>query len=102
MDSFVYGPAGSRLCRARLGTAGNPSLPFGPAGSGDAVVSVLLAVYAYGRRREVVELKTLLQDFAGRNVGCSSSGEQLDWSIEIIARSQRSFKELIDSFEDAA
>ena len=79
------------------------NLPYhlGPLALGVLVLSVLLAVYAYGRRREVVELKTLLQDLQ-EHVGAAPSEEQLDQLNEIIARSQRSFKELIDSFEDAA
>ncbi len=79
------------------------ALPYhlGPAALGVLVLSVLLAVYAYGRRREVVELKTLLQDLQ-EHVGAAPSEEQLDQLNEVIARSQRSFKELIDSFEDAA
>ena len=62
---------------------------------------MLLAVYAYGRRKEVVELKSLLQDLQ-EHVGAAPSEQQLDQLNEMIARSQRSFKELIDSFEDAA
>jgi PAS domain S-box-containing protein len=79
------------------------TLPYhlGPAALGVLVLSVLLAVYAYGRRREVVELKKLLQDLQ-EHVGAAPSEEQLDQLSEMIARSQRSFKELIDSFEDAA
>src|SRR6202453_1752694 len=79
------------------------SLPYhlGPAALGVLLLSVLLAVYAYGRRKEVVELKTLLQDLQ-EHVGAAPSEQQLDQLNEMIARSQRSFKELIDSFEDAA
>ena len=79
------------------------SLPYhlGPVALGVLVLSVLLAVYAYGRRREVVQLKMLLQDLQ-EHVGAAPSEEQLDQLSEVIARSQRSFKELIDSFEDAA
>jgi len=79
------------------------SLPYhlGPAALGVLLLSVLLAVYAYGRRKEVVELKILLQDLQ-EHVGAAPSEEQLDQLNELIARSQRSFKELIDSFEDAA
>ena len=79
------------------------SLPYhlGPMAVGVFVLSILLAVYAYGRRREVVELKILLQDLQ-EHVGAAPSEEQLDQLNELIARSQRSFKELIDSFEDAA
>jgi two-component system NtrC family sensor kinase len=79
------------------------TLPYhlGPLALGVLVLSVLLAVYAYGRRREVVQLKTLLQDLQG-HMGTAPSEEQLDQLNEVIARSQRSFKELIDSFEDTA
>ncbi len=79
------------------------SLPYhlGPAALGVLLLSVLLAMYAYGRRKEVVELKILLQDLQ-EHVGAAPSEEQLDQLNELIARSQRSFKELIDSFEDAA
>lgn len=79
------------------------TLPYhlGPAALGVLLLSMLLAVYAYGRRKEVVELKTLLQGLQ-EHVGAAPSEEQLDQLNEMIARSQRSFKELIDSFEDAA
>jgi PAS domain S-box-containing protein len=78
-------------------------LPYhlGPVAIGVLILSVLLAVYAYGRRREVVELKTLLQGLQ-EHVGAAPSEEQLDQLNEMIARSQRSFKELIDSIDDAA
>ncbi|MGA8235484.1 MAG: PAS domain S-box protein, partial [Candidatus Sulfotelmatobacter sp.] len=46
-------------------------------------------------------LKSLLQDLQ-EHVGAAPSEQQLDQLNEMIARSQRSFKELIDSFEDAA
>ncbi len=79
------------------------SLPYhlGPMAVGVFALSILLAVYAYGRRKEVVELKILLQDLQ-EHVGAAPSEEQLDQLNELIARSQRSFKELIDSLEDAA
>jgi len=73
------------------------TLPYhlGPAALGVLLLSVLLAVYAYGRRREVVELKSLLQDLQA-HVGAAPSEEQLDQLSDMIARSQRNFKELID------
>jgi PAS domain S-box-containing protein len=79
------------------------TLPYhlGPAALGVLVLSMLLAVYAYGRRKEVVELKALLQGLQ-EHVGAAPSEAQLDQLNDMIARSQRSFKELIDSFEDAA
>ena len=68
---------------------------------GILVLSILFAVYAYGRRREVTELKTLLHGLQ-EHVGAAPSEEQLDQLSQVIMRSQRSFKELIDSFDDAA
>jgi PAS domain S-box-containing protein len=69
--------------------------------AGMLVLAVLFAVYAYGRRREVAELKGLLRGLQDR-VGMVPSEEQLDQLSQIIRRSQRSFKELIDSFDDVA
>src|ERR1700689_5680694 len=79
------------------------TLPYhlGPMALGVLLLSVLLAVYAYGRRKEVVELKILLQDLQ-EHVGAAPSEQQLDQLSDVIARSQRNFKELIDSLEDAA
>jgi PAS domain S-box-containing protein len=79
------------------------NLPYhlGPAALGVLILSILLAAYAYGRRREVGALKELLQDLQ-QHVGAAPSEEQLDQLNEVITRSNRSFKELIDSFEDAA
>jgi PAS domain S-box-containing protein len=79
------------------------TLPYhlGPLAVGVLVLSVLLAVYAYGRRKEVGELKLLLQDLQ-EHVGAAPSEEQLDQLNDLIARSQRNFKELIDSIDDAA
>ena len=68
---------------------------------GVLALSVLFAVYAYGRRREVSELKGLLQGLQ-EHVGAAPSEEQLDQLSQVIMRSQRSFKELIDSFDDPA
>ncbi|MFZ0291039.1 MAG: PAS domain S-box protein [Candidatus Sulfotelmatobacter sp.] len=79
------------------------ALPYhlGPMALGVLVLSVLLAVYAYGRRKEVGELKLLLQDLQ-EHMGAAPSEEQLDQLNDMIARSQRNFKELIDSIDDAA
>src|SRR5215469_14801054 len=68
---------------------------------GVLALSVLFAVYAYGRRREVSELKGLLRGLQ-EHVGAAPSEEQLDQLSQVIMRSQRNFKELIDSFDDPA
>ncbi len=68
---------------------------------GVLALSVLFAVYAYGRRREVSELKGLLHGLQ-EHVGAAPSEEQLDQLSQVLLRSQRNFKELIDSFDDPA
>lgn len=68
---------------------------------GVLVLSILFAAYAYGRRREVSELKGLLRGLQ-EHVGAAPSEEQLDQLSQVIMRSQRNFKELIDSIDDPA
>ena len=68
---------------------------------GVLVLSILFAVYAYGRRREVSELRGLLRGLQD-HVGAAPSEEQLDQLSQVIMRSQRNFKELIDSLDDPA
>ena len=78
-------------------------LPYhlGALSIGLLVLAILFAAYVYGRRREVSELKHLLGDLHDR-AGVTPSDEQLDQLSQVIQRSQRSFKELIDSFDDVA
>lgn len=64
-------------------------------------LSILFAAYAFGRRREVSELKQILKGFQNR-AGVTPSEEQLDQLGQLIMRSQRNFKELIDSLDDVA
>lgn len=68
---------------------------------GVLALSILFAVYAFGRRREVSELKDALRGLQ-EHVGAAPSEEQLDQLSQVIMRSQRNFKELIDSFDDLA
>jgi PAS domain S-box-containing protein len=68
---------------------------------GVLALSILFAVYAYGRRREVSDLKVLLRGLQERT-GPVPTEEQLDQLSQVIMRSQRSFKELIDSIDDPA
>src|SRR3954463_14695513 len=68
---------------------------------GVLILSILFAVYAYGRRREVSELKDALRGLQD-HVGAAPSEEQLDQLSQVILRSQRNFKELIDSLDDPA
>jgi PAS domain S-box-containing protein len=68
---------------------------------GILALSVLFAVYAYGRKREVNELKDVLRGLQ-EHVGAAPSEEQLDQLSQVIMRSQRNFKELIDSIDEPA
>ena len=79
------------------------NLPYhlGLVALGLVAVAVLFAVYVYGRRRQVSELRNLLDGLEKRG-GMAPSEEQLDQLSQVLARSQRSFKELIDSFDDVA
>jgi PAS domain S-box-containing protein len=74
---------------------------LGAIAPGLLILAVLFAAYAYGRQREVFELKALLKDLEER-VGVAPSEQQLDQLSQMIMRSQRNFKELIDSFDDVA
>jgi len=65
------------------------------------VLAILFATYAFGRKREVSELKQILQGFQNQ-AGVVPSEEQLDQLSQLIMRSQRNFKELIDSMDDVA
>ncbi len=68
---------------------------------GVLALSILFAVYAAGRRREVTDLKSALRGLQ-EHVGAAPSEEQLDQLSQVIMRSQRNFKELIDSFDEPA
>lgn len=78
------------------------SLPYhlGLLSIGVLCVAIAFAGFAYGRRKRVTELKALVREFQERP--SAPSEEQLDQLGQLIARSQRTFKELIDSFDDAA
>jgi PAS domain S-box-containing protein len=65
------------------------------------LLAILFATYAFGRKREVSELKLILKGFQNQ-AGVTPSEEQLDQLGQLIMRSQRNFKELIDSLDDAA
>jgi PAS domain S-box-containing protein len=78
------------------------SLPYhlGLLSIGVLCVAIAFAGFAYGRRKRVTELKSLVRDLQERV--STPSEQQLDQLGQLIARSQRSFKELIDSFDDVA
>ena len=64
-------------------------------------LAVLFATYAFGRKREVAELKKILKSFQNQ-AGVTPSEEQIGQLGQLIMRSQRNFKELIDSLDDVA
>jgi PAS domain S-box-containing protein len=65
------------------------------------LVAISFAAFTYGRRKQVTELKELVRGLQD-HVRTPPTDEQLDQLSQVIARSQRSFKELIDSFDDVA
>ncbi|MBV9479137.1 MAG: PAS domain S-box protein [Acidobacteria bacterium] len=79
------------------------SLPYslGALPAGLLVLMVLFAAYAYGRKREVSELKGILRGLESR-VSAVPSEDQLDQLSQVLERSQRNFKQLIDSFDEVA
>ena len=62
-------------------------------------VAVSFATFTYGRHKRVSELRDLIQNLQEQ---AGPTAEQLDHFSQTIARSQRSFKELIDAFDDIA
>src|SRR5260370_8618477 len=62
---------------------------------GILVLSILFAVYAYGRRREVADLKQLLQGLQ-EHVGAAPTQDQLDQPGQLNMRSHRNFKDPTD------
>jgi PAS domain S-box-containing protein len=78
------------------------SLPYhlGLLSLGLLCIAIAFAGFAYGRRKRVTELQNLVRGLQER--ATAPTDEQLDQLGELIARSQRSFKDLIDSFDDIA
>jgi len=64
-------------------------------------LAILFAAYAFGRKREVAELRQIFAGLPGPG-GNHTLDEQLDQLGQLIMRSQRNFKELIDSLDDVA
>lgn len=63
-------------------------------------VAIFFAAFTYGRRKQVAELKELVHGLQERVA--PPTEDQIDQLSQVIARSQRSFKDLIDSLDDVA
>ena len=83
-----------------MGTSAKPSLPLGLIPIAVTVCRVFFAAFTYGRRKQVAELKDLLTNLHEKV--SNPTEDQLDQLGQLISKSQRSFKELIDSFDDVA
>jgi len=68
---------------------------------GLVILVVLFGAYAWMQRRKVAQLRGFVQGYAEGHAG-PPSDEQLEKLFEIVARSQHSFRELIDSFDRVA
>ncbi len=60
---------------------------------------VVLGVYLWKKTEEITSLRRLLRELQTRD-SLRPSGKQLDYLYEIITRSQQSYRELIDSFDE--
>ena len=92
---------GGSCSGAVLGTTQRSPYRLWAIPAGLFVLATLFATYAFGRKREVSDLKQILKGFQDR-AGVTPSEDQLDQLGQLIMRSQRNFKELIDSLDDAA
>lgn len=78
------------------------SLPYHLGAVSVAVLCVAIAFagFAHGRRKRLTELKALARELQDRPA--APTDEQLNQLGQLISQSQKSFKELIDSFDDVA
>ncbi|MBZ5529127.1 MAG: PAS domain S-box protein [Acidobacteriia bacterium] len=60
---------------------------------------VVLGLYLWKKTEEITSLRRLLRELQTRD-SLRPSGKQLDYLYEIITRSQQSYRELIDSFDE--
>ncbi|HVA17846.1 MAG TPA: PAS domain S-box protein, partial [Candidatus Dormibacteraeota bacterium] len=65
------------------------------------ILVVLFGAYTWMQRRKIAQLRGFVQGYAEGHAG-PPSDEQLEKLFEIVARSQHSFRDLIDSFDRVA
>ncbi|MGH9730582.1 MAG: PAS domain S-box protein, partial [Candidatus Acidiferrales bacterium] len=65
------------------------------------ILVLLFGAYAWMQKRKIVQLRGFVQGYAEGHAG-PPSDQQLEKLFEIVARSQHSFRELIDSFDRIA
>lgn len=65
------------------------------------ILVVLFGAYAWAQKRKIAQLRGFVQGYAEGHAG-PPSDQQLEKLFEIVARSQHSFRELIDSFDRIA
>src|SRR5439155_4859675 len=70
------------------------ALPFGL-----VVLVALFGIYAWKRTHEISELRGLVRGIETRD-SAPVSGKQMDQLFTVIERSQQSYRDLIDSFDD--
>ena len=63
------------------------------------VLVVLFGAYFWSRSQQMAELRGLIRGIKQRSAA-PPSGEQLDQLFELITRSQRGYRDLIDTFDD--
>jgi two-component system NtrC family sensor kinase len=77
------------------------SLPLNLMGipTGVVVLMGLFAVYAYQKRLEILELRSFVRGIRERNEA-PPTAQQLERLFDFVEKSQRGYRELIDSFDD--
>lgn len=76
------------------------SLPgAGALAAGVGVLVGLFAVYVWKKKREISELQGFIRGMQARSEGLPSE-QQVERLLEVVARSQQGYRDLIDSFDD--
>jgi PAS domain S-box-containing protein len=76
------------------------SLPGADAlAAGVGILMALFAAYVWKKRREISELRGFIRGMQARSEGPPSE-QQVERLLEVVARSQQGYRDLIDSFDD--
>lgn len=82
-----------------LSTLGDKLPGAGALAAGVAVLMALFAAYVWIKKREIAELRGFIRGMQARSEGLPSE-QQVERLLEVVARSQQGYRDLIDSFDD--
>ncbi len=79
---------------------GSLRLPgMGGAAAGIAVLVLLFAAYVWSKKKEIAELRGVIRGMQSQAEGPPTE-QQMERLLEVVARSQQGYRDLIDSFDD--